>query len=204
MNALTATLALPLLGSNGMRRPLGADWMWRPDLWRGRVASSGHAAIGHRTDLGGGVTVFHDCDISEISARQIRNTREIDLAPFGLRIDVFRFDGSFLSLVLDLPEAGAQGLRARHVVRLEVAVEMEAPLELFGRLNIQHGPNVEQVVREMPVSEGNGWAEFDLAYTGMNERRVDKAWLDLIFEGPQMNQFVLRDVTVSRRPRAEL
>ena len=40
----------------------------------------------------------------ELTLRQIRNTRESDVAPFGLRMDVFRFDGSFLSLVIDLPE----------------------------------------------------------------------------------------------------
>ncbi|MDZ4134740.1 MAG: DUF6478 family protein, partial [Paracoccaceae bacterium] len=38
----------------------------------------------------------------------------------------------------------------------------------------------------------------------MNEKRVDRIWVDLIFEGPEMNQIILRDVTVSRRPRAEL
>ena len=46
--------------------------------------------------------------------------------------------------------------------------------------------------------------EFDLAYTKINEKRVEKLWVDLIFEGPEMNQIILRDVTVTRRPRAEL
>ena len=45
--------------------------------------------------------------------------------------------------------------------------------------------------------------EFDLSVTRINEARVDRAWVDLIFEGPEMNQIVLRDVTLSRRPRAE-
>jgi hypothetical protein len=46
--------------------------------------------------------------------------------------------------------------------------------------------------------------EFDLAYTKMNEKRVDAVWLDLIFEGPEMNQVTIRDLTFSRYPRAEL
>ena len=46
--------------------------------------------------------------------------------------------------------------------------------------------------------------EFDLAYTKVNEKRVERLWVDLIFEGPEMNQIILRDVTLSRRPRAEL
>jgi hypothetical protein len=81
---------------------------------------------------------------------------------------------------------------------------MEKPLEIFARLNIKHGPNVEQIVRELPLNEEEVMVEFDLAYSKMNEKRVERLWVDLIFEGPEMNQVILRDVTFSRRPRAEL
>ena len=197
-------LALPVIGANAIRRMPGADWSWRPDLWRGPVSVQGHAAIESRTQLTDGATIFHDCRISEITCRQVRNTREQDLAPFGLRMDVFHFDGSFLSLVLDLPDSAVQGLRLRHLIRVEAIVEMEKPLEIFARLNIKHGPNVEQVVRELPLNDPEVMVEFDLFYTRMNEKRVEKAWIDLIFEGPELNQIVVRDLTLSRRPRADL
>jgi hypothetical protein len=87
---------------------------------------------------------------------------------------------------------------------MDVIVEMEKPLEIFARLNIKHGPNVEQIVRELPLNEEEVMVEFDLAYSKMNEKRVERLWVDLIFEGPEMNQVILRDVTFSRRPRAEL
>ena len=77
-------------------------------------------------------------------------------------------------------------------------------MEIFARLNVKNGPNTEQIVRELPLDGTDTMVEFDLAYTKLNEKRVDKLWLDLIFEGPQMNQVVLRDLTFSRRPRAEL
>jgi hypothetical protein len=48
------------------------------------------------------------------------------------------------------------------------------------------------------------WVEFDLAYTDLNEKRIERMWLDLIFEGPELNQILLRDVTLARRPRAEI
>ncbi len=67
-----------------------------------------------------------------------------------------------------------------------------------------HGPNVEQIVREMPLNAQEVMVEFDLGYSKMNEKRVEKLWIDLIFEGPEMNQIILRDVTLTRRPRAEL
>lgn len=197
-------LALPLIGSNAIRRPLGADWAYRPVLWRGPLDVPGAASVESRTAIGDEVTVFHDCDVSELTVRQTRNTRESDLAPFGLRMDVFRFDGSFLSLVLELPEDVVQGLTRRHLLRMDAVVEMEKPLEIFARLNVRHGPNTEQIVRELPLHDDDVFVEFDLAYTKMNEKRVEKVWIDLIFEGPEMNEIVLRDLTFSRRPRAEL
>jgi len=154
--------------------------------------------------LGREVTLFHDCAQSEITLRQLRNTREADLAAYGLRLDVFKFDGSYLSLAIDLPEASCEGLRRKHLVRIDSIVEMEKPLEIFARLNIRHGPNTEQIVRELPLHEEEIRVEFDLAYTKLNEKRVDRMWLDLIFEGPEMNQVILRDLTFSRRPRAEM
>lgn len=197
-------LALPLIGSKAIRAPLHSDWSYRPELWRGPLSPPGFAAVETKTRIGDEATIFHDCQISELTFRQVRNTREDDLAPFGARMDVFRFDGSFLSLVVDLPHDAVDGLRKRHLLRLDMIVELEKPLEIFARLNIKHGPNSEQIVREVPVADGASAVEFDLAYTEMNEKRVERAWLDLIFEGPEMNQIIIRDLTLSRRPRAEL
>ena len=196
-------LALPRIGSNAFARPGGTLWSWRPQLWRGPLARKGMTAVASRTTLGDEVTLFHDCEISELTLRQVRNTREEDLAPFGLRIDVFRFDGSFLSLVLDMPPEAVHGMSKRHILRLSAIIEVEKPLEIFARLNIQHGPNTETMVQELARQRGETIVEFDLAYTDLNEKRIEKAWLDLIFEGPQMNQLTLRDVTVCRYPRAE-
>ncbi len=196
-------LALPMIGSNAFPKPHGTDWAWRPALWREPLAHKGRAAVQNKEMLGDEVTLFHDCRISELTLRQLRNTRDRDLAPFGLRMDVFRFDGSFLSLVVDLPPDSVEGLRRNHVVRVDSIVEMEKPLEIFARLNIRHGPNTEQIVRELPLQEEEIRVEFDLAYSNLNEKRVEQMWLDLIFEGPEMNQVILRDLTFSRRPRAE-
>lgn len=197
-------LALPLAGQAAIRRPMHSDWAWRPELWSGPVRGAGLASVETKTPVGREAKIFHDCALSELSVRQVRNTRPEDVAAFGLRLDVFRFDGSFLSLVVDLPGAAVDGLSRRHLIRLEIRVETEKPLEIFGRLNVRHGPNVEQLVREFPGSSGEYAVEFDMAATRMNEARVERAWLDLIFEGPEMNEIVLKDVTLSRRPRAEI
>lgn len=197
-------LALPLAGQAAIRRPMHSDWAWRPELWSGPIKPAGMASVENKTPVGREAKIFHDCPLSELSLRQVRNTREEDIAPYGVRMDVFRFNGSFLSLVLDVPNEGLTDLSRRHVVRLDIRVETERPLEIFGRLNVRHGPNVEQLVREFDGSVGEYSIEFDLAATQMNEARVERAWLDLIFEEPSMNEIILRDVTLTRRPRAEI
>ena len=197
-------LALPLEGSTSFPKPHNADWAWRPELWRGPLPYPGMSAVQTRSMLGNEVTLFHDCEFSELTLRQLRNLREKDLAPYGLRMDVFRFDGSFLSLVIDLPEGGVDGLKRTHLIRMDAILELEKPIEIFARLNIKNGPNTEQIVRELDMTQDQIVVEFDLAYSNLNERRVEAAWIDLIFEGPEMNQLVLRDLTFSRRPRAQI
>ena len=204
IHAADERLALPMIGAASFPKPHNADWAWRPELWRGPLAQLGLSSVQTKSMLGGEVTLFHDCDYSELTLRQLRNTHEEDLAPYGLRMDVFRFDGSFLSLVVDLPPEACAGMKRSHLIRMGCIVEMEKTLEIFARLNVRHGPNTEQIVRELPLDSKEVVVEFDLAYSNLNEKRVDKAWVDLIFEGPQMNQVTLRDLTFSRRPRAQL
>ncbi|MBW4706629.1 hypothetical protein KX928_02405 [Roseobacter sp. YSTF-M11] len=197
-------LALPIIGSSSFPKPHNADWAWRPELWRGPLATPGISSVQNKSMLGDEVTLFHDCGRSELTLRQVRNTRQEDLAPYGLRVDVFRFDGSFLSLVVDLPEDAVKGLKRTHILRVSSIVEMEKPIEIFVRLNVRHGPNTEQIVRELSVTDKEVSIEFDLAYSNLNEKRIEKVWIDFIFEGPEMNMVTLRDLTFSRRARAQL
>lgn len=197
-------LALPLIGNQAFPRPHDADWAWRPELWSGALPVPGLHSVQSKARLGQEVSLFHDCPHAELALRQLRNLREADLAPFGLRLDVLAFAGTYLSIAVDLPQDMVRGLTRRHLVRIDTIVELEKPLEIFARLNIRHGPNTEQIVRELPLGADDIRVEFDLAYTRLNEKRIERAWLDLIFESPEMNQVILRDLTFSRRKRAEL
>lgn len=197
-------LSHPLAGANTIVMPPGFDWTWRPELWRYRQSPAGVVAPRNGTGFGEGATLHHDCDRTEMTLRQVRNLDEDDLAPFGLQMEVLGFDGSFLSLTFDLPQDGIRDLRLRHVIRLDALIELERPIRVFARLNVKHGPNVDELLSELPVDEREVMVEFDLAYIKMNEKRLEKIWIDLIFEAPGMNRVLLRDVTLSRRPRADL
>lgn len=200
----TSRLTLPVIGSNAIRKPARTEWAHRPEAWAGPVTPSGVAAIRTKTRIGSELSVFHDCTRSELSLRQVRNTREEDLAPFGIRMDVFNFDGSFLSMAIEMPPDSVQGLKRSHLLRLNMIIETERPQEMFARLNLRHGPNTEQIVRELDMSAREIWVEFDLYYTQFNENRGDGMWIDLIFESPSMNQVVIQDITLIRRPRASI
>lgn len=199
-----ARLTLPRIGKAAIQQPVGTDWACRPQLWRGPLAVQSGSSVETKTQIGEEAAIFHDCPLTELAFRQLRNTHEEDLAPFGLRLEIFGFKGSFLSLVLHLPADSIEGLKTRHVISLSPIIEQERPLKIFARLNIKHGPNTEQLLRELPVHEADKTVEFDLAYSKLNEKRVERMWLDLIFEEPLMNQITIRDLTLTRRPRAEL
>jgi len=200
-------LAMPAESAAAFDLPLHCDWAYRPEPWNGPLEVPGLAEIASNTAIGTDLKVFHDCRASELSLHQVRNSHAGDRAPFGLVMEVFQFDGTFLSLVIELPKEAVHGLEKRHMIRLAIQADVERPVEIFARLNIKSGPNVEQVLRELSVNTGAEQAqsvEFDLAYSRINEKRVEQMWLDLIFEGAEMNRIALLDVALTRRPRAEM
>jgi len=188
----------------GIPRPDQCDWAWRPDPWCAPGEGSGIVGAPSPCKLSENVTLFHDCAQSEICLRQFRNTLPGAAAGYANQIGVFRFDGSFLSLVLTLPEAAFRRISRNHFFTLRTDMSRENPIEVYVRLNVQHGPNTEQIVRQLEFKDDHGLAEFDLAYSNINEKRVEKIWVDLIFDNPGMNQVTLNDLTLTRAPRADL
>ena len=216
-------LSMPIAGSEATSadRASGIDWRWRPAVWQGALEqsgaarSAGGAAVASGSQICEAVTLFHDCPLAEIAYRQLRNPAAVFAdprggAPFALAIEVFGFRGSFLSLALDLPPQAAEGLRRKHVIRLDTVIEAERPVSILARLNIRHGPNVEQVGGQVTGSGADGLGadssmiEFDLAYSEIHEERVEQMWIDLFVQAPQMNCITLRDMALCRRPRAAL
>lgn len=196
--------ASPLSGAGRPRPALGTDWIWRPDVWCGPLSQPGAVVDAARKPVSDDITLHHDCPLGEIAFRQTRSLGAADRAPFALALDVFGFEGSFLSLVMTLPDAAVAGLSARHLVRVEARVDTPAPLPCFARLNLRHGPNVAELVSALPIGTSPAIAEFDLAYARIDQRRIERAWVDLIFNDAGMTRIILHDLVLSRRPRAEL
>lgn len=190
--------------ADGMERPWGCDWAWRPGTWGGPVTSLAPERVGIRADIGEGVTLFHDCARPEITIAQLDNGGAFGAAPRGLSIGVAGFDGSFLSLVTDLPQAALDGLRRDHLLRITARVELAHPTPTYFRLNLMHGGHTEQLLRQVDMETGTHVVDFDLVLTRIDEDRLERAWVDLIFPDPSRNRLVLRDVTFLRHPRADI
>lgn len=184
-------------------RPSDATFFHRPEVFDLPLAVTGLARPAPGTALGSDMAIHHDIAEPEFILRQQRNP-DGGGARFGLVLEAYELQGSFLSFALRLPEGEAQGTQREELVRLSYDLEMDAPLEVFARLNLRHGPNVEQIVREVDLNARDRWVEFDVFYTAFDPRRGKDIWVDLIFQTPTMNTIKIRDLTVLRRPRMSL
>ncbi|MBF9045555.1 hypothetical protein LSUCC0031_00365 [Rhodobacterales bacterium LSUCC0031] len=184
-------------------QPDQCDWAERAAPWRLRLAPQAYLDFASPLSLGTGVSMFHDANNADLCLRQTRRHGHKTDAAYGLVLEVYRFDGSFISMVQDLSWDALHGLSLGHCFRVQLTLDRERPIEIYARLNIQHGPNHEKLVRQFAFDKGQAIAEFDLAYSKINEKRIEKAWVDLILEGPEMNRIAIWDMVMSRAPRAD-
>lgn len=165
-----------------------------PVLWKPKSGSS----------LGDDLQLFFDGVDSELVVRQRQFSGGSDEAPFPLEIEMYHFDGSFLSVVLNLPEDLVQGASDQDVFELSFSISSEFDCEIFLRLNIQHGPNESQMTRSCQTASRRQVQSFDLAEVGLSHRSVGRIWADVIFSDPAMNRIVIGDLIARRRTRAQV
>ncbi len=175
--------------------PPGTSWAWRADLapggatlWPGRWVEPGAA-------VAPSLKVFHEGPAP---------AAVMAAGAAGLAVWATETAGAFVSVVVDLPEAGVAGLGGRRLVSLASRARLTAARPLHGRLNLRHGPNTARQTRPARLGDGLLLAEFDLAYMGLSHAPVLAAWIDLFVERPAGAALILTDLTVSHRPRAEL
>lgn len=187
--------------------PRGTEWGWRCDVLSAPLPKPELVAPGNGAPLQTGLAIWHDGNADALCVRQIAADAVDDQPPFALKIDIDGFSGSFLSLSQDFPPEALRDLTRSHIIRLYLALSSEASVVCYARLNIGHGPNIGQMLHKLeqpPAAAGGQVVEFDLAYTNMSEKRLNKIWLDLIFEAPVTNQITLHDMVMSRHFRAEM
>jgi len=183
-------------------RPLPQfDWSARPEFWSHPVRPAGIAPAHNGAQLIEGMTLYHDCPLGEIGLHQMSGRAG---AGYSLALDVFGFAGSYLSLALAVPPEGRAGLSKNDLLGLEIEVTSEAPVPIYARLNVRHGPNTEKVVRDIDRRLSRVSVEFDLFYTEMEAADVTDVWIDIIFDRPALNRIDISDLVLFRRKRANV
>lgn len=179
---------------HGHAWPPGTGWAWRPDLsvpgdtlWPGRAVASG-------AEVTPELKVFHE---------GAGEDGIVAPAPAGFALWGLAAAGGFVSVVVDLPQAGLARLTRRHLVALTGRARLSAPRLLTARINVRHGPNTARQTRPARIEDGLLTAEFDLAYTELSHVPVAAAWVDLILGEPEGAALILTDLALSHRPRAE-
>lgn len=184
--------------------PPGTDLRWRPDFLSQPISPAEMIDPESGQGLGQDAALWHDGSAGGLRLSQLAGRAA--LAPYGLGFELAAFNGSYLSLSVDLPPEALANLLQAHILRLETALRLQAPLRVYARLNIRHGPNTDEILRDLPVltpdPSGLQVVEFDLAVTDINVRRLEKIWLDLIFEHPATNVMALEEMILSRHLRA--
>ena len=95
-------------------------------------------------------------------------------------------------------------LTRHHIIGLTAAIETERPIDIYARLNLRHGPNIAQITRKFEDTSTAQPIDFDLSTTDIDETRLNRAWIDLIFEAPALNRICIQDLSLNRHPRAEV
>ena len=113
------------------------------------------------------------------------------------------FAGSYISLMIELPETMLKGASKENLISLAMLVETQHPCEMYARLNMQNGPNTHELTQEVDLSRKEINCEFDLFFSEFKPETT-KMWVDLILENPIMNEVTIRDCCIHRRIRAAI
>lgn len=189
--------------------PAGTDWSWRPLPFQAPLPGRGLAAPASGAMLAPGLAVWHDLPDAPLVVAQHPVGLCGDLPPFALTIESFAaHDQGYVALSIDLPQSALAGLDNSFILHVSAVISAESPVSTYLRLNIEHGPDTEQMQNPFgivgPGEALRAPAGFDLGLVPMNPQRLAKIWLDVIVEKPGANLVHLHDLVISRHRRADM
>lgn len=146
--------------------------------WRTQDPGSGSV-------IAAGVRIYHDAGLQNVL---------VSRPATGLLLTVYQFDGSYLSLAVDVPGAVRGRLRPGWRLAAELTASASRPVTTFLRLNLE-SPSGGQALHEVVVVEtGPRTAVFalDAVNNGWSS-----AWLDIIFSHPRMAEIHVQGLSLN-------
>ncbi|MBY8975282.1 hypothetical protein KHP62_05665 [Rhodobacteraceae bacterium NNCM2] len=117
-----------------------------------------------------------------------------------LRLTIYRFSGSFLSLAMAIPAAKIAQIRSGHTLGVSFHARASRPIALNTRLNLIVNGQREDLSSHRILGDCAHAVDFDLRRFDLTKETALSAWVDLILREPSMVEIDLKDVSITLRP----
>ncbi|PIB26532.1 hypothetical protein BFP76_11560 [Amylibacter kogurei] len=187
-----------------LNAPNKTDWCKRPKAWSVTQSTLPASASGSPQKICSSVILFHDCPLGNIQIEQTKSSHQDTTANFDLSIKVGKFEGSYLSLVVTLPNDAIIDLSHNHILQSNLLVDCEPSMDIYARLNLKSKSGTQQIIRTFEPTDISRVVNFDLQGHVTRDRIIDKSWIDVSFDNPENQSIILHDLTCFRRRRAAI
>lgn len=139
-----------------------------------------------------GLTLYHDAGGGLYSWHQTPDC--------ALKLTVYQFDGSYLSLAIGIAEDVISDMRRQGYLCVSKTVTASRPIAAFLRLNVVTDGRHQQMHQTLIIDRGQRTTSFDLDGLPGEFGPIENAWLDLIFADPQMVEVTLAALKIDAAP----
>lgn len=141
------------------------------------------------TEITDRVTLFHD-------ATDGLFTCTVGSEPW-IRLTLYQFAGSYLSLAVGLRKSDLRQLRPGIVMAFRLDATASRPLAVFARLNLRSAEQTQTLYETIILHETPHDLRFELDGARVPFSDVSAGWIDLIFSDPSMREIDIRAMAVS-------
>lgn len=122
--------------------------------------------------------------------------------PFpSLRMTCYRFDGSFVSLALEIPIKQSRMARPGHELAVSFGARASRPIALNTRLNLSVDDVIHSQASHRILHSARHEVVFQLNHLDLRAETTGAAWCDLMLRSPEMVEVDLYDVVLTLRDR---
>ncbi|MEM6621154.1 MAG: DUF6478 family protein [Pseudomonadota bacterium] len=140
-----------------------------------------------------GLSCYHDAPHAEFATSV--------LAPGSVRLTLYQFAGSYMSLAVMVPSAVRRAFRPGCLLQIGLEIEATRPLTTFLRLNVQNAQAVEVLHETIVVGRERRNVSFDLGSLRGTDSDVKSTWLDIILSDPEFCEIDLSGVLFEVKDR---
>lgn len=167
--------------------PPGIHWRSGYGIFAAPLAVRRGANPQSGSEICPGLRLFHDAGPGAVfSWSQTLGAFARPAADPGLRLTVYDFPGSFVSIVAEVPAEAASALGPGRKVGVEIEATPLRPLTCFLRLNLTGDSARETLHETLVLATGTREVDFDLDGLEIGAGACRAAWLDIILHAPRM------------------